>query len=185
MSKPPSLVPPSNVCDLAAVRLTQQSVRERRAARESLANMAYNAEMTSAREEFVAKDSLVQATTQGKADPATILKAIRTEIAREQAELRFQRLEAEKQGRAKDPAASKNRIDALVKIAHIELEIRKLGAESIDLKSEHFQRVFALWIDSIREVAVELFTPEQVDLFFNSLTTKLDGWETRAADVLR
>lgn len=177
--------PPSNIRDLSAVRVAYRSPQEKREALNKIEQLAYQAEVDKLREEFVARDPLVRTLAQGQADPVSILKSIRAEIAREQAEMHFQRLEAEKRGGSKDAKSSKNRIDALIKIANIEVEIRKLGSEGIDLKSERFQRVFELWVEAIKEVAVELFTPEQVDLFFNRLGTKLDGWEDRAEENLR
>jgi hypothetical protein len=177
--------PPSNVRDLAAIRVAYRAPKERREAREAIANLAYQADVAEARRDHVAKDPLVRAVGLNNADSVDVLKAVRAEIAREQAEMHFQRLEAEKRGIGRDPKLSKTRIDALVKIAQIESEIRKFGAEALDFKSPKFQKVFALWVEAIKEVAVELFTPEQVDLFFNRLGTKLDGWEDRVSDTLR
>jgi hypothetical protein len=176
--------PPSNVRDLAAVRVAYRAPKERREAREEIAKLAYQASTAEARKEHIAKDPLVRAIT-GSADSVEVLKAIRAEIAKEQAELDFQRREAEKRGISRDSKLSKNRIDALLKIAQIETEIRKFGAEALDFKSPRFQQVFSLWVEAIKEVAVELLTPEQVDLFFNRLGTKLDGWEERVSDTLR
>ena len=37
----------------------------------------------------------------------------------------------------------------------------------------------------MREVAADTLTPEQIDLFFNRFSTKIEGWEDRAADAVR
>jgi hypothetical protein len=130
----------------------------------------------------IAKDSLVQASAR-HADSAEVLQAVRTEIAIEAAALHQRRLEEDRFGRDTS-AISSRRIDALKKIADIEFDIRKLGVGLVDLRGEKFQRVFALWIDMMKEVARETLSPEQSDLFFNRLTSAMDGWEDKASEAM-
>ncbi len=81
---------------------------------------------------------------------------------------------------------STRRIDALTKIANIELEIRKMGAETINLKSEKMQLVFKYIVDIFREGCVETgMSTESIDLLFNWLGTHLEGWEDKAAELVR
>jgi len=146
-------------------------------------DLQYHALISEEKAKFIDSDAVVQA-TRGAADAAQVLKLIRAEVAKEAAALHFQRIENEKYG--KDTAqTSTRRIDALTKIANIELEIKKLGSDAIDLRAEKFQKVFALWIEMMREVAADTLTPEQIDLFFNRFSTKIEGWEDRAADAVR
>ena len=146
-------------------------------------DLQYHALISEEKAKFIDSDAVVQA-TKGSADAAVVLKLIRAEVAKEAAALHFQRIENEKYG--KDTAqTSTRRIDALTKIANIELEIKKLGSDAIDLRGEKFQKVFALWIEMMREVASDTLTPEQIDLFFNRFSTKIEGWEDRAADAVR
>ena len=143
----------------------------------------YYAAMSQAKASFVDADGLVSASTV-RTDSVEMLRMVKSEIAREAAALHFQRLEAEKAG--KDTSQlSVRRIDALVKIANMELEIRRLGADIIDLRSEKFQKVFRLWIEMLRQAAAETMNPAQIDLFFNRMSTMLEGWEDKAANLVR
>jgi hypothetical protein len=146
-------------------------------------DLEYHARMTEAKASFIDQDPIVRAASK-HTEPMAMLAVIRTEVAKESAALHFQRIENEKFG--KDTAqVSSRRIDALKKIADIELELKKMGADVIDVHSEKFQRIFKLWIDTIREIAEETMNPQQIDLFFNRLTTSMEGWEEKAAEVLR
>jgi hypothetical protein len=146
-------------------------------------DLQYHALVSEEKARFVDADAVVRA-TKGAAEAAQVLKLIQAEVAKEAAALHFQRIENEKYG--KDTAqTSTRRIDALTKVASIEMEIKKLGSEAIDLRSEKFQKVFALWIEMMREVATDTLTPEQIDLFFTRFSTKIEGWEDRAADAMR
>ncbi len=146
-------------------------------------DLEYHAQMSAEKAQFIDQDPVVLA-ARGRADVAEVLRHIKEQIACEQAAIHFQRIENEKYG--KDTAQmSTRRIDALTKIAHIELEIKKMGGDLIDLRGERFQRVFALWISIIKDVASETMPPELIDLFFNRLSTAMEGWEDRATDNIR
>jgi hypothetical protein len=143
----------------------------------------YHLRASAAKSKFVDEDRVVTA-ARNRAESAQILHLIKEQIACEAAAIHFQRIENEKNG--KDTAqTSSRRISALTNIAHIELEIKKLGADLIDLRGERFQKVFKLWIEIIRGVAAETLPPEQIDLFFNRLSTAMEGWEDTATDNAR
>lgn len=146
-------------------------------------DLNYHAEMAEARQRFIAEDPVVK-TLSGKPDSAGLLTSLRMEIAKEAASLHFQRIEAEKYG--KDTAqTSTRRIDALTRIAHIELEIKKLAPDSLDVRSEKFQKVFNMFIEFLRECAQETMPPETLDLFFNRFSTMMEGWEEKAESMIR
>ncbi len=146
-------------------------------------DLAYHAQMIEEKSRFIDEDRVVAA-ARSRSEAAHMLHLIKEQIACEAAAIHFQRIENEKYGR--DTAqTSTRRIDALTKIAGIELEIKKLGADLIDLRGERFQRVFKLWIDIIRQVAAETLPPEQIDLFFNRLSTEMEGWEDKVTDNVR
>lgn len=167
-----------------ALKVERQRGRPRKVERmPTTSDLQYHAAMSEEKARFIDNDAVVSA-SRGGADAATVLKLIKAEVAKEAAALHFQRIENEKYG--KDTAqTSTRRIDALTKIANIEMEIKKLGSEAIDLRHPKFQRVFALWIEMMREVASETLTPQQIDLFFNRFSTKIEGWEDRAAEEIR
>lgn len=146
-------------------------------------DLEYHAEIAKARQAFIAEDPVVK-TLSGKPDSASLLATLRTEIAKEAASLHFQRMEAEKYG--KDTAqTSTRRIDALTRIAHIELEIKRLAPDSLDVRSEKFTKVFNMFIEFLRECAQETMPPETIDLFFNRFSTMMEGWEEKAESLIR
>lgn len=149
-----------------------------------ITDLEYHAEMSEEKRKFIENDPVVIATSKPHHEALPMLRVIASEIAREQAALAFQRVENEKLG--KDTAqVSSRRVEALTKIANIELEMKKLGTDIIDFRSEKFAKVFQMWVEAIREVAEEVMPAELVDLFFNRLSTKLEGWEDKAADLTR
>lgn len=165
------------------LKVTRQRGRPRKVERmPTTSDLEYHAAMSEEKAKFIAEDPVVKATRKGS-DTLDILRTIRTEIAAESAALHFQRVENEKYGRDTAQVSSR-RIEALNKIASIEFEIKKLGADMIDLHSERFQRVFLFWIETLKEVAKATLTPEQLDLFFNKLETTMEGWEDRASEVM-
>ena len=147
-------------------------------------DLEYHSKMSEEKQRFITQDPVVTATESGKVDGADLLRKLRSEIAKEAAALHFQRIENEKFGKDTSQTSTR-RIDALTKIAHIELEIAKLGPSTIDVRSDKFQKVIKLFLDNIKEVASEILTPETLDLFFNTLGTKMDHWEDKAEEALR
>jgi hypothetical protein len=146
-------------------------------------DLEYHAAILEEKSRFIDDDPVVQAALR-HTEPLSMLSIIKTEVAKESAALHFQRMENEKTG--KDTAqVSTRRIDALKKIADIELEVKKLGSDVIDVRSEKFQRVFKLWLDTLREITQETMTPEQIDLFFNRLNSAMEHWEEKIEEVLR
>jgi len=150
--------------------------------RPSQEDLEYYEALSEEREQFVSGDPVVQ-NSSGK-DPLSLLSALKKEVARETASLAYQRIINERMGRDSS-AISGRRIDALKKIADIELEMHKIGFDQLDLHGEKLQRVFQLWTEIVKDAAVATLGPEQLDLFFNRLTTAMDGWEERAADLVR
>jgi hypothetical protein len=149
----------------------------------TLTDLEYHAQMSEAKAEFIEVDAVVK-NLSGKTDSAQLLATLRMEIAREAAALAFQRIENEKLG--KDTSQnSTRRIDALTRIAHIELEIRKLAPDAIDVHGEKFTKIFNMFIQCMRQCAEETLPSETIDLFFNRFATMMDGWEDRAADLIR
>jgi len=149
----------------------------------TVVDLQYHAEMAAQKIDFIERDPVVQSSHQ-REDSVSTLRTIKTEIAKEAAALHFQRIENEKFG--KDTSQiSVRRVDALSKVVAVELELKKLDGDFIDLRSEKFQRVFKFWIKTLEEVAQETLTGEQIDLFFNRLSNRMEGWEERAAEEVK
>lgn len=149
----------------------------------TVSDLEYHAAMTEERAKFVAQDPVVKSTSSNR-DAVDVMRQIKIEVAKEAAALLFQRVENEKFG--KDSAQiSSRRIAALKEIANIELEIKKLGVDMIDVRSEKFQKIVMMLIEKFRDVAQEVLTTEQFDLLFNKLQTSMENWEEQAEDILR
>lgn len=165
------------------LKITRGPGRPRKVERAAtVSDLEYHARISEQKAEHVDYDPLVRATLH-HADSSDVLHLVKTEVAKEAASLHFQRLENEKFGRDTSQVSSR-RIDALTKIANIELEIKKIGANTLDLKNEKIQRVFKYFIGKIKDVATETLPPEQIDLFFNRLSTALEGWEDECAALV-
>lgn len=141
-------------------------------------DLTYHAETAKHRQVFIDTDPLVQ-TAVNRVEAIDTLQHVKEHVAREAASLQFTKQEEEKYGRDTSQISSR-RITALREIASIELEIKKLGVTMIDLKGERFQKIFKFFLETVRESALATLPSEQVDLLFNLLGTKLEGWEEKA-----
>ncbi len=146
-------------------------------------DLEYHAEMSAEKARYIDADALLAA---GKrhAEPLTILNLVKIEIMVEAAALSFQRIENEKYGRDTQQTSSR-RVDALTKIANIELELKRLGGDLIDVNSEKMQRIFKFFIETVRGILEENLSVEQINLVFNRLQTEFEGWQEKLANVLR
>jgi len=144
-------------------------------------DLIYHAEMMRQKEAFILKDELVKATS-SRLETLETLQAVKSQIAREAAALLFARMELEKHGKDTTQISSR-RIASLREITSIEMEIKRLGVTIIDLKSERFQKIFTFFLTTVKDSAVEVMSPELVDLLFNRLETKLEGWEEKAQNL--
>lgn len=145
-------------------------------------DLEYYAETFPERQKFINDDPVVRSAKTN--DPLATLAALKSEVAREAASLLYQRVQNEKMG--KDiTQISARRIDALKKMADIELDMHKIGFDHLDLHSEKFHKVFKFWIEIIRNVAEQVLSAENLDLFFNRLSTEMEGWEEKAEDLIR
>lgn len=134
------------------------------------------------REHALANDPVVRSAA-GR-DPLALLSTLKAEVAREAAALAYQRVLNEQMGRDISQVSAR-RIDALKKIADIEMEMRKIGFDMVDVHGEKMQRIFKLFVEIVGEVAAATLNPEQLDLFINRLTTSMEGWEDKAEELVR
>ena len=146
-------------------------------------DLQYHALMAQQRAEFIDEDELVKV-IQEHGGASDVLFNIKREVAREAASLHFERIETEKRGRDTSQISSR-RIDALKKIAEIELKVRELEAEKFDFTSPRFQKLFTLWVEQMQEVAKEVLPAEMANIFFNRFASMMEGWEEKAGNALR
>lgn len=167
-----------------ALKVHRRAGRPRKVERmPTTSDLQYHALVEEQKAKFIDADPVVQASVK-HVDPMTMLALIKSEVAKESAALHHQRIENGKYGRDTAQVSSR-RIDALKKIADIELELKKLGGDVVDVKSEKMQRIFKFFVDTIRRIAEENLSPEEIDIFFNRLSTEFDGWEEKLAEALR
>lgn len=144
-------------------------------------DLTYHAETAKQRQVFIDTDPLVK-TAMSRAESIDTLQQVKEQLAREAASLQFAKTEEDKYGRDTSQMSSR-RIAALREIASVELEIKKLGVTMIDLKGERFQKIFKFFLETVRESALATLSSEQIDLLFNRLGTKLEGWEEKAQSL--
>jgi hypothetical protein len=139
------------------------------------------------KQNFIKSDTIVEA-TRGSLDPHRVLGEIRIQVAEEQAALKYQRLQAEAQklgGQGNTMQISVKRIDALVKLAAIEVDFQKARIGRIDVHGEQFKKVMEHFIRTVAEVARATLVDQKVlDLFFNHLETRTSQWEDELAAIL-
>lgn len=153
-------------------------------AQPSTDDLTYHAEMARQQVHYVEADAIVRA-TQARKDSAETLHLCKERLARVAAALEFRRIEDEKTG-GKDSAQILSRQTAVLReIAQIELKIREMGVQLLDLRGEPMQKVFTLLVGRMQAVAAEVLPKAQFDLFFNRLETALDGWEEEAEGLIR
>lgn len=133
--------------------------------------------------DFIASDPLTLDIEKGTSS-VTVLQRIRLEVSKEIAAIQYQRIELDREGKDTTNVSLK-RINALERLAKIELKVKLLEHDSINLSSEKMQKLFMLWVETMREVASEVLPPEAVDLFLNRFATAMDGWEKKAEEALR
>lgn len=146
----------------------------------------YNRAIIAQQVAFVENDEVVKAMSR-RVDSVGTLHMLKERIARSAATLEFIRLQQQREGKynREIPQVVSRQVAALKDIAHIELEIRKLGAVEVDLTNPKIQAVFKLLIDTFRDVLEGLLDPSEFDLVWNKLETELEGWEEKADGLVR
>ncbi len=144
-------------------------------------DLQYHMAMTEARQKFMASDPLLRA-VEGKVDPVEILYQVKRSVAQEAASMAFDQIEGQKRGKDTSQMSSR-RIEALKKIAEIELKLRELETETVNFTSERFQKVFQFWIQQLSKVAAETLPAEVLDLFMSRFSEAMENWEDEAASI--
>ncbi len=152
-------------------------------AKPGMADLEYYARLSQQKLRHIEADEVVRA-VERKTEAVEVLKRIKVAVAREASSIEFQRLELEKRGRDGAQTSSR-RIDALLRVANLELEMARLQRAVIDPWSEAVQRLAALWVEDLAAVARETLPPEMYDVLMTRLETKTNDWEDRAEATLR
>jgi hypothetical protein len=146
-------------------------------------DLAYHAEIAEQRLEFLEADPVVQSVKKKTEAPRTIHE-IRINLAKEAADLEWQKLELGKRGRDVSQVISR-RADILLRLASLELEAARADASTLDPWSEPMQRIFKLWVQSLQKVVGEVLSEAQADAFYVKLGARLENWEKEVEEALR
>jgi hypothetical protein len=76
-------------------------------------------------------------------------------------------------------------VDTLKKLGDLELKLRELSNEAVNLSSEQMLKLFTIWISKIQEVASAVLSPELTDIFMSRLANAMETFEIDAANQLR
>jgi hypothetical protein len=151
--------------------------------RPSITDEQYQQELARQLQKFVEEDALVKTCEEGS-DAINSLKLIKLAMTREAAALEFQRIEGQKKGQDVSQTC-RHRVNTLRHIAAIEIDIKHLTGEVMNLRSEKQQRLFRLFVTTVCSTAQGMMPAEMYDLFTNKLSTALEGWEEKAeAEIL-
>lgn len=146
-------------------------------------DLKYNAEMQAAEVRFIEEDEIVKA-ARNKSGAPEVFRLLLIQAAQNAASLTFQRIELQKRGEDTTQLISRH-TKTLKEVAALQAELKELGQQTLDPRSEGFQKVFQLWVDNLQTVVQEILSPEQANLFFTKFTSLMENWEEQAESVLR
>jgi len=118
-------------------------------------------------------------TIEAKKPTPELLAEIKIQIAREAAALRADRLESTRCGRKDVGQLASRRVDAMNKIAHLELESAKLGARAIDLRGEQMQKVERMFIELVVQAAEDVLPPDVASRLTSAFEEIMVGWQDK------
>jgi hypothetical protein len=150
--------------------------------RPTIDDLDYHAVIIAERHRFIAADPLVQA-IERRANTRTVLAIVMQQMAEEAGSLGFESIEIQKRGRDAAQTSSR-RVDALRKVAEIQVQLRELDGETLNTASEQFQRIFALWVERLSDVLQVVLEPHEVDLVMSRLAAAMANWEQEASHVM-
>jgi len=146
-----------------------------------LDEVEYHRQVAVEREAFIADDHLVRTcrATAGNERTAAVLDGVRVGLATEAAGLRWDRERAEERGRELAGQLASRRIDALGKLAALELERTKLGVHRDDPCGPKVQTVFRLFFAEVVKAARDVLPESIAEDVNEKVAAALVGWESR------
>jgi hypothetical protein len=142
-----------------------------------LDELEYASRSNASRAAWIEQDELLQA-MRGGADVGDVLHCIRERLAREAAGFEFDLTKATANGRDAAQLVAR-RIDALLKLAAIEVARHRLSIDDFDARSPRVQQVVDLLVAEIRDVATQVLPPDDMERVRQAFCKRLDGWEHR------
>lgn len=149
----------------------------------SRADLEHHAKVAQEQTEHVEQDEIVRAVADGR-DPVDVLKKTAAALAREAAVLEHQRRQLELRGRDVGQLVSR-RANILVQLTKLQIQVQEANPQLLDLRSEAMKIVFTEWLAKLAEVAQEVLTDQQYDVFFVRLESAFEGWEDDTESKLR
>lgn len=150
-------------------------------------DLEYHAHALAQQALVVGNDELVRAASK-RSQPREVLRIVIETLAADAATLAHVRDEFGRRGRQGEVAQITSRRAAILdKIASLTVEVANSGVEILDLHSEQVQRTFGMFVDEVSASAREVLGahPALLDVFFNTLARRFEGWEERAEACLR
>ena len=172
-----SVVPTYAIPDDGSMKVRRLGGRPKKIERARDADQQHYAyEINALRESFEADDALVQALDRGEAC-AEIIETVKLQVACEAASIAFDKQRAAARGGDIGRLAVR-RIDALGKLAALELARMKLGLEPvIDVRSPRVQQAVACcWTKS--NVSRARCDDESASRFVSDVRARTSGWES-------
>lgn len=137
------------------------------------------------RKDVVKGDNLLQNILNDKG-VFELIDIVIAELAEESASLKYERMKKEFSNEATD-RISLRRANILKTISDTLVQKRNLALNDfVNLRSPQWQVVFSLVMDKVKRTFGDLgYTSEQIELYFQKLTSNLDGFEEEAELKLR
>lgn len=135
------------------------------------------------RNTFIQQDVLVQSTEKGSS-PIQVLRLLRAAVAEEQASLLFQRRKLDAMGKDSTNISIK-RIEALAKMANIEIDLQKIKAQALNPDDPRLGLVVQLFVNKVKTAALDSLHPEQIDVFFNKFSAETKSWSDEVGDLFK
>jgi hypothetical protein len=125
----------------------------------------------------------VVGTLRGGAGSMDVLQSVKVALAEESASLRWEIRRGRQEGRDSSQAMSR-RIDALVKIALIELGVRRLGIDTLGADDPRLQIVLHFFLGSVGDVLRDALGDGEAEALIEKCRAALVGWEDRVLATL-
>jgi hypothetical protein len=136
----------------------------------------YNSRVDELRHEAVKQDQVVASVNPEKrADPTEVVYHVAEALARECAALKFDRRMGERVGKNMEQTSSRT-VDGYAKIASLVIEARKIGVITLDRNSPAMLRVEALWLELVRDAAVEMLKEPWRELLLDRVREAMVNW---------
>lgn len=140
---------------------------------------AYHDVVARLSDEIIDADPLVSAIDAEKPTLA-VLSEVKVGMASEAAALYADRRASQRAGRLDVGQLASRRIDALMKLATLELEIAKLGSTDVNLHGERMGLIETMFTEMVAKVAEDVLPADVAERLIESYRRHIEGWRSRS-----